>query len=357
MFSKMTARRLRRSTARARAIVVVRIRLVSLVADRQRLYGALGSRDSAVAVDAAPALLVPNGLRRRSRCVRCAVAKVEVLAATQKIDVFSVPDPAREAERARMGLLGELAAEPSLFEPFHGTPSLRQVRRCLRKQLTWHHELERRARAAAGSAALDEDTEPQPQAAVDFPALVVIGRGRPETVLDAYRCEPVQPGVYHAVPGLVMRVIVLAELPRTRATLLLRLLGSGRVLREALADLAALPDDAWEKGIAAPLLVHFRLGTDEPTTDEEDEVSAEIRAWFEEYKQTLRAEARTEGRREGRAEEAARAVLTALRVRGIAVPDAARERILAEKDPETLERWLERAVVAASVAEVLDGLS
>ena len=43
-----------------------------------------------------------------------------------------------------------------------------------------------------------------------------------------------------------------------------------------------------------------------------------------------------------------------LRVRGIAVPDAVRERILAQKDPERLERWLEKAVVAASVAEVLD---
>jgi hypothetical protein len=35
------------------------------------------------------------------------------------------------------------------------------------------------------------------------------------------------------------------------------------------------------------------------------------------------------------------------------VPDAARERILAQKDPSLLERWLERAIVAASVAEVL----
>lgn len=60
---------------------------------------------------------------------------------------------------------------------------------------------------------------------------------------------------------------------------------------------------------------------------------------------------------QGRVDEAARAVLTALRVRGIAVPEAARERILAEKSPECLERWLERAIVAASLAEVLDALS
>jgi hypothetical protein len=57
---------------------------------------------------------------------------------------------------------------------------------------------------------------------------------------------------------------------------------------------------------------------------------------------------------QGRAEGVAGAVLTALRVRGIDVPEAARARILAEKDPARLERWLERAIVAASVAEVLD---
>jgi predicted transposase/invertase (TIGR01784 family) len=61
-----------------------------------------------------------------------------------------------------------------------------------------------------------------------------------------------------------------------------------------------------------------------------------------------------EGKIEGRAEGAAHALLTVLRVRGIAVPDAARERILAEKDPARLERWHERAILAASVAEVID---
>ena len=60
-----------------------------------------------------------------------------------------------------------------------------------------------------------------------------------------------------------------------------------------------------------------------------------------------------EGRNEGRAEEAARAVLAVLRVRGITVSDSVRDRIQAEKDPAQLERWLEKAVVAASVAEVI----
>ena len=68
----------------------------------------------------------------------------------------------------------------------------------------------------------------------------------------------------------------------------------------------------------------------------------------------LRADERNEARNEGRAEEAARALLTALRVRGVAVPDAVRERILAQKDPARLESWLKRAIVAASLGDVLD---
>jgi predicted transposase/invertase (TIGR01784 family) len=64
--------------------------------------------------------------------------------------------------------------------------------------------------------------------------------------------------------------------------------------------------------------------------------------------------AHREGETKGEVRAAARAVLAVLRVRGIVVPDVVRERILAEKDPARLERWHERAILAASVAEVID---
>ena len=47
-------------------------------------------------------------------------------------------------------------------------------------------------------------------------------------------------------------------------------------------------------------------------------------------------------------------ILIVLRVRGIAVPDEARQRIQAEEDSGTLERWLERAAIASSIGEVID---
>ena len=56
----------------------------------------------------------------------------------------------------------------------------------------------------------------------------------------------------------------------------------------------------------------------------------------------------------GKIEGAAHALLTVLRGCGIAVPDEARERILAEKASARLEGWLERAGTAATVTELLD---
>jgi post-segregation antitoxin (ccd killing protein) len=67
-----------------------------------------------------------------------------------------------------------------------------------------------------------------------------------------------------------------------------------------------------------------------------------------------KAEARAEGFAEVRVEESAKSILTVLRVRGIEVPKAARERILAEQDVDQLTRWLERAALASMVEDVID---
>jgi hypothetical protein len=75
-----------------------------------------------------------------------------------------------------------------------------------------------------------------------------------------------------------------------------------------------------------------------------------VQALYESWKQQVEKE----GLEAGRTQEAARAVLTALRVRSIDVPEATRAQILAEKDLARLERWLEKAIVAKSLDEVFD---
>ncbi|CAN97889.1 hypothetical protein sce7720 [Sorangium cellulosum So ce56] len=234
-----------------------------------------------------------NVLRETLALTGGADTEVEVIATSQTMDIWYVPDPARAALRAELGLLGELAAEPCQFELFHDTPGPAELRGCVRKQLHWHHELERRA----GGAVL-------------FPRLCVLSSGRPATVLDAFGFAPVpgRAGLYQAAPGWRIDVVVIAELPRTRDTLLLRLLGAGAVLRDAIHELVALPDDAWERGIALPWLLRLRFEVPaEPSARtaedvEEEEIVTEVQQWFEQLKQSLRDEARREALLEGRKE-------------------------------------------------------
>jgi hypothetical protein len=146
---------------------------------------------------------------------------------------------------------------------------------------------------------------------------------------------------------------VAGELLRERETILVRRMAGGAALAATVADLAALPAGALERLVAAADVLALRAMLAQKSKRTREEEEAFIVNTQDAFEQ-LQEEWRRKGRDEGRVEEAARAVLTALRVRGIAVPDAAREQILAEKAPGRLERWLERAILAASVAEVLE---
>jgi hypothetical protein len=172
------------------------------------------------------------------------------------------------------------------------------------------------------------------------------------------------PGVYFGPELVRIGIVVASELPRERATLLVRLMAAGPHLPQAIEELRTLPAGAHERAVAQQILLRLQhaLGKKPSRTREEQEFMKTMYRTWEDAEREARAkglkegrdEGRKEGRAEGRAEGEARALLTALRVRGIAVPDAARERILAEKNLAQLERWLEKAIVASSLADVMD---
>lgn len=265
----------------------------------------------------------------------------EISPDAQHADIRHEPDPARAAERARLGLLGRLASIPCLIEIYGHAPDGAEFRACLCKHIAFWQQRARKARA--------HRKQRQAEAFVE-PSLWVIAAGAPAAIMTKLKLDPAPhwpAGVYFFGED-VLRVglVVASELPRDRSTLLVRLMAAGPLLPRALEDLRALPAGAHERAVAEQILLSLRhaLG-DEPSTAEEQE--------FIVIMQSTWTQAEEQGRAEGRAEEAVRNLLTVLRVRGIAVPDAARERILAQKDPKRLERWLERAVVAASITEVL----
>jgi hypothetical protein len=265
---------------------------------------------------------------------------------TQYADLRHEPDPALQAARDQLGLLGRIAGGLCLLEVYSQAPSAEEFRSCLAKHFALWQQRARKARAAS-RATMGRDPV---DAAGDAPELIVepflwvIAAGTPTTLLTKLRMVPAPDwptGVYWFGDDVLRVGLVAArELPRDRTTLLVRLMAAGPLLASAISEVVRLAPDAPERAVAEPILLDFQrvLGQHESRTSDEQEFLMAMQQTWE--------DARTETR--------AHDVLTVLRVRGLAVPDAARRQIQAERDLARLERWLERAIIASSVAEVID---
>ena len=179
----------------------------------------------------------------------------------------------------------------------------------------------------------------------------------PDPDVATWCAEPIETGI----PGFVLRPPVLG---REAVPVVTDLADAAR--RPELSVLSAMAHGQSEQGarIAAAVLPAIEGLDDERarfyfdlvvnSLNEATRRALETMMKGYEYQSDLVKNFVAQGEAKGRTETRAGDVLTVLRVRGIAVPDAARERILAQKDPERLERWLERAAVAASIADVID---
>jgi hypothetical protein len=194
--------------------------------------------------------------------------------------------------------------------------------------------------------------------------LWIIAAGTLAVLLSKLKAEPAPSfpaGVYFFGDDVLrVGIIAASELPRDRSTLLVRLMAAGPLLAGAIEDLAALPQDAHERIVAEQILLRLQhvLGTKPRRTQREQEFVVTMQNTWEKARELGEKKGRAEGRAEGRVETEAttkaQAVLTVLEARGITVPEEVRERILAQKDPKRLERWLRRAAVVSSAGEVIN---
>ena len=231
-----------------------------------------------------------------------------------------------------------------LLEIYGHAPSGAEIRACLGKHFAFWDGRERKTRAH-NKRRKEKQLPPEP---LIEPFLWLIAAAVSARMMRKLEVKPAPgwpPGVHFFGDDLFrVGIVVASELPRDRSTLLVRIMAAGPALPEAIADLAALPVDAHERAVAEGILVHLQraLGKKPSRAPEEEEFIVSMQGTWK------------EARIEGEASARTRDVLTVLRVRGIAVPEAARERILAQTDPARLESWLEKAALAASVDEVLD---
>lgn len=231
-----------------------------------------------------------------------------------RLDLWFVPEhdkPLADVPEF-VGILAKLTSEPTASEIWSGVLSVDEFFKGLVKRELWRGVLEER------------DNRKWPR-----PTLWHVCAGKPQTVLRQFGYVAAGvPGWYTSLAsGLLVQIVVVSELPKTRETLLLRLLGRKRVRREALTELGNLPEDAWEKQVANRWLIRVRLEVkvDQVVTPKDREFVMDINAWYKEFIETHdrevkaqvlrelepklakerrkeRREGRSEGRREGQRE-------------------------------------------------------
>lgn len=216
-----------------------------------------------------------------------------------------------------LGLLGAMVSEPCLLEPYSGTVTLDEARRCVRNQDGLYQELQNKAQSAW--------KEP--------PRLWVISTGFPEPVVGlGFEPGRAWPRGFYELPapwrvGLVVR----SELRRDRATLLLRITGTGRVLREAVEDLRREPPVSRLRQLVvrelARLHCEVRIEPGQALPEEE-----ELAMTGEEMLREIEAEARRQ--------EARRMLRLAFEARFGSMSAALDEAVGSLSDPEALERMM-----------------
>lgn len=271
----------------------------------------------------------------------------EVSPDAQRIDIWFMPDSTRAGRvLAPLGLLGRIGQTACTLEPFHRTPTGDLVADCLARHRFFCRELRER--------------KPRPP----LPTQWVLCAGRPSAALRGLSLRRARrsKGIYDAAPLWRTRLVAISELPRTRDTLLVRLMGAGTTLKRAIADLRALPDSAPERRLALPILVRLRIEipadaakqtrSDQEflmTTREVDKYLADIE---KKGRQEGREKGRQEGRQEGERAGVARVLLELLAEKLGPVPAKVQARVVGAPLSD-LTAWTRRVLTATSFDEVL----
>ena len=161
----------------------------------------------------------------------------DITAEVRQIDLLFIPSPQPAQSLEKIGLLGRMATNYAIFEPFRNPVSKSEIRSCIGKLFDVHADLERTAKR--NETRIKETELPQlwiftPTASVDI--LESFNGTLDETNWGK--------GIYFLSKGLKTVIVAIHQLPSTPETLFLRVLGRGTVQRQAVEELEALANNS-----------------------------------------------------------------------------------------------------------------
>ena len=264
----------------------------------------------------------------------------EVSPEPQYADGYFVPNLALSSPIAAT-FLGRMTEQPSSFEVCSTTPDGQEVEGFIRKQLNLRHILYKRRKNE-----------------IALPQQWILSAGKPVTALEKTWGRPAAnwpAGVYELPPMLATSIVVLSELPEERSTLFLRLFARGQTQRRALAELKLLSDDEFEKCIALPLLVRYRIEVArDPVSPVDQEFLMNTQETYEMFVQRITRDSEQRGKLDGMREGHRETVLRLLRRKFGALPDQVVTRVQ-NADTALLEQLEDRVLFAKSLDEMFEG--
>jgi hypothetical protein len=188
----------------------------------------------------------------------------KVPAEIREIDVYFVPSLQSTSDTIELGLLGKLAAEPALIEPFRNAATIAEVRSCMNKLFDVFAELKRQTKSDKNRIAESE-----------LPRLWIFSPTASESILAGFRTNLDEEnwgiGVHFLGDYLRTAIVAIHQLPCTEETLWLRILGKGRVQQQAIDELEALPQNNPLRSKAIDLLLNLKTTLEfNQNIDEED---------------------------------------------------------------------------------------
>ena len=206
----------------------------------------------------------------------------QVPAEIREIDFYFTPTTNNLPPQ--LGILAKLIATPSLFEPYRNPVTLKEIKDCLLKLLEITAQVQREA-TRNNSSLIDSD----------LPRLWIITPTASDRILGEFGARMQldwASGIYFLPNSLKTAIIVIHQLPVTRETLWLRLLGRGKVQAKAIAEFAALPDDYLFKSAIIEVLYSLQknLEANKDVGEREDrELMMRLAPLYQEEKAKARA--------------------------------------------------------------------
>ncbi|WP_404790201.1 DUF4351 domain-containing protein [Altericista sp. CCNU0014] len=220
----------------------------------------------------------------------------KVISETREIDVWFVPKPDAQLALNQLGILGRMVRQSCAIEPFHNAVQSHEIDSCIGKRVNVTEELIRQAKR-----------ETQSLSEQDLPRLWILSPTVSKRTLQGFSAIGLTnwpKGFYFLPTELRTAVVALHQLPIAEETLWLRLMARGKVQRQAISELLALPANhpMRQNTIEQLAVLRINLNVLQNLNEEERALAMNLSPVYEKWRQETLQEGRQEGELKGRQE-------------------------------------------------------